>query len=166
MRLTRTLSFAVVALALATPRLEAQEASRFGIGFQSSWPAYGISGIYDVNDKVTAQVVLGAFGALTTISARGLYHFQKEQKHSLYGYGTAGLWRHSFRGFGVSETENSPGLGAGAGVELNWREIIDDGDEPTFPRLYSSLDLGFVAASFDHYNFSGFVIGGGLHYRF
>lgn len=114
MRLTRTLSFAVVALALATPRLEAQEASRFGIGFQSSWPAYGISGIYDVNDKVTAQVVLGAFGALTTISARGLYHFQKEQKHSLYGYGTAGLWRHSFRGFGVSETESSPGLGARA----------------------------------------------------
>src|SRR5690606_33114638 len=33
--------------------------SRFGIGVQSSWPAYGLSGIYDANDRMTAQLVLG-----------------------------------------------------------------------------------------------------------
>jgi hypothetical protein len=39
-------------------------------------------------------------------------------------------------------------------------------DGSGFPPLFSSIDLGFVAASFDNYNFSGLVIGAGLHYRF
>jgi hypothetical protein len=141
--------------------------SKFGIGFQSSWPAYGLSGIYDVNETLTAQAVLGAFGNMSTLSGRGLYHFQRAEKHSLYGFGTLGLWRHSYNFLGVSESESSVGLGGGGGIELDWRRIIDaDEPEPTFPRLYSSIDLGFVLASFDHYDFSGLVIGAGMHYRF
>lgn len=140
---------------------------RMGLGFQSSWPAYGLSGTYEVNEKVTAQGVIGAFGSLTTLSARGLYHFQREEKYSLYGYGTAGIWRHSFRIIGVSESQTSPGVGGGAGVELDWRRLLDsEGNGSGFPPLFSSIDLGFVAASFDNYNFSGLVIGAGLHYRF
>ncbi len=140
---------------------------RMGLGFQSSWPAYGLSGTYEVSEKVTAQGVIGAFGSLTTVSARGLYHFQREEKYSLYGFGTAGIWRHSYRIIGVSESQTSPGVGGGAGVELDWRRLLDaDGSGSGFPPLFSTIDLGFVAASFDNYNFSGLVIGAGLHYRF
>jgi hypothetical protein len=145
------------------------EVGRAGIGFQSSWPAYGISGTYDLNQRLTGQAVVGAFGTLSTFSARGLYHFQREEKYSLFGYGTAGVWRHSFRILGTSDSETSPGLGGGAGIELNWRGILDgngSGNASGFPPLFSSIDLGFVAASFDNYNFSGMVIGAGLHYRF
>ncbi|TVR63918.1 MAG: hypothetical protein EA422_08110 [Gemmatimonadales bacterium] len=148
--------------AAATP-----DPGRFGVGFQSSWPAYGLSGTYAVNERVTAQGVVGAFGSLTTLSGRGLYHFQKQEKYSLYGFGTAGIWRHSFQFLGGSESETSPGLGGGAGIELDWRRLLDTGgDGSGFPPLFSTIDLGFVAASFDNYNFSGLVIGAGIHYRF
>jgi len=140
---------------------------RLGVGFQSSWPAYGLSGLYDVNERITAQAVLGAFGSLTTLSGRGLYHFQREEKYSMYGFGTVGIWRHSFQVLGSSESQTSPGVGGGAGLELDWRRLLDaSGDGSGFPPLFSSIDLGFVAASFDNYNFSGLVIGAGLHYRF
>jgi hypothetical protein len=141
--------------------------SRLGVGFQSSWPAYGLSGVYDVSDRITAQAVVGAFGSLTTLSGRGLYRFQTEEKYSMYGFGTVGIWRHSFRGLGTSANETSPGVGGGAGIELDWRQILDaSGNGSGFPPLFSSIDLGFVAASFDNYNFSGLVFGAGLHYRF
>lgn len=157
----------VVALLGMAGQAHGQEGdSRFGIGFQSSWPAYGISGLYDVNDRITAQAILGAFGTLTTVSGRVMYNFQKEPKHALYGFGTTGVWRHSYRSLGLSETESSFAAGGGAGIELNWRAIVDDSPQPTFPRLYSSIDIGFVAASFDFYDFSGLVLGAGLHYRF
>ncbi len=143
------------------------EVGRVGLGFQSSWPAYGVSGTYDLNQRLTGQAVVGAFGTLSTFSARGLYHFQREEKYSLFGYGTAGVWRHSFRVLETSENETSPGVGGGAGIELNWRGILDgSGNGSGFPPLFSSIDLGFVAASFDNYNFSGMVIGAGMHYRF
>ncbi len=168
----RPRSFALLAAAtlfLAAPgtSLAQEDNGRFGIGFQSSWPAYGLSGVYDVNDRVTAQAVLGAFGALSTLSARGLYHFQREESHTLYGFGTAGIWRHSYTFTGGSESQTSPGFGGGAGVEFNWRNILNgSGNGSTFPPIFSSIDIGFVAASFDNYNFSGLVIGAGLHYRF
>jgi hypothetical protein len=143
------------------------EGSRFGIGFQSAWPAYGISGLYDVNDRITAQAVVGAFGALSTLSGRGLYHFQREPSYTAYGYGTVGAWRHSFRLLHETQSETSLGLGGGAGIELNWRTILgNDSGESTYPPLFSSIDLGFVLANFARYNFSGIVIGAGMHYRF
>jgi hypothetical protein len=86
------------------------EVGRVGLGFQSSWPAYGVSGTYDLNQRLTGQAVVGAFGTLSTFSARGLYHFQREEKYSLFGYGTAGVWRHSIRFLGTSENETSPGV--------------------------------------------------------
>lgn len=165
---TATALGALLVLAAAAPLRAQDNGSRFGIGFQSAFPAYGISGLYDVSDRITAQAILGAFGTLTTVSGRVMYNFQKEEKHALYGFGTTGLWRHSYRSvLGNSDTESVLGVGGGAGVELNWRTILD-GDNPdsTFPRLFSSFDIGFVAASFDFYDFSGLVIGAGFHYRF
>jgi hypothetical protein len=168
----RTLPFVVLAAAslfLAVPDgASAQEDNgRFGVGFQSSWPAYGLSGVYDVSEKVTAQAVVGAFGALSTLSGRGLYHFQRQESHSLYGFGTVGVWRHSWNFAGGSSSETSPGIGGGAGVEFDWRNILNgSGNGSDFPPIFSSIDIGFVAASFDNYNFSGLVIGAGLHYRF
>jgi hypothetical protein len=166
--LSAALLAATVLLQAAPHAATAQENdNRFGIGFQSSWPAYGLSGVYDLNERLTAQAVLGAFGSLTTVSGRGLYHFQRQPSHTLYGFGTVGVWRHSWSLAGSSSSETSPGVGGGAGVEFDWRSILgNSGNGSEFPPIFSSIDIGFVAASFDHYNFSGLVIGAGLHYRF
>jgi hypothetical protein len=190
MRLTMSRSAValVVAFALPTaPGVAAQQAaspaeaeaaspkrdSPFGIGFQSSWPAWGISGIYDVSPRITAQAVVGAMGTLSTIGGRGLYRLTREESHSFFGYGTAGMWRaktltpvvdgSGFRT--VNRTESVLGVGGGAGVELNWQRILSPEDR-SFPPLFGTIEIGLVLADFDHYNFSGFTLGSGLHYRF
>lgn len=150
-----------------------EDGSPFGVGFQASWPAWGLSGIYDVNDRLTAQAVVGLFGALSNLSARGLYRFSQEDAYDLYGFGTVGLWRARttvpvLDGFSVRaerRTENVLGFGAGGGIELNWQRLISR-EDGSFPPLFSTLELGLVLANFDYYNFSGFMIGGGIHYRF
>lgn len=150
-------------LAFTAPGLGAQqETPRWGIGFQSSFPAYGLSGVYDLNEEVTLQAVLGAFGTFTTLSARGLYRFQREGTHDLYGFGSAGLWRWSALGF----SESSLGVGGGAGVELDWRRILVD--EAAFPPIFTSIDVGLTFASFSDEapGFSVLTLGVGLHYRF
>jgi hypothetical protein len=147
-----------------TPQTSERE-SGFGLGFQSSWPAYGLSGLYDVSDRITAQAVLGALGTVTTLSGRGLYHFSRQPKYSMFGFGTVGLWRYGYSALGVSESETAIGVGGGAGVELDWRGIFDDGDN-SFPPLYSTIDLGLTLANFDAYNWSALGFGVGLHYRF
>jgi len=140
--------------------------SPFGIGVQSSWPAYGLSGIYDANERMTAQLVLGALGTVTTISGRLLYHFKRLEKYNWYGFGTVGMWRHSFRLAGIDDSETAVAFGGGAGIELDWRRIIEsDGGE--FPPLYSTIDIGLTATTgFDHYSWSALTWGIGLHYRF
>jgi hypothetical protein len=144
--------------------LTAQETEKsgspFGIGFESSWPSYGLSGIYDVNDRISAQAVVGAFGTVTNFSGRGIYRFTREDNYNVFGFGTAGLWNYS----GLTD-ESVLGLGAGAGVELDWQRILAS-NGTGFPPLFSSIEIGMVLAEFEYYNFSSFSVGAGFHYRF
>jgi hypothetical protein len=156
----------LVLVGIAAPSSLAAQAAdetkpRFGIGFQSAWPSYGISGQYDVTDRVTAQAIVGAFGTVSNFGARGLYRFDQQDKYDLYGFATAGLWSYDY----TVATENVVGFGGGGGVELDWRRILSP-DDNSFPPLFSSIDIGFVLANFDYYDFSSFSIGGGIHYRF
>lgn len=137
-----------------------EAASRWAVGFQSAWPTWGLSGSYDVNERITAQAILGAFGTLSSVGARGLYRFNQQEAYDLYGFGTAGLWSYT----GITR-ETVVGVGGGAGVELDWRRLIAS-DGASFPPLFSTIDLGLVLANFEHYNFSGITMGVGLHYRF
>jgi len=134
-------------------------AGPWSVGFQSAWPAWGLSGSFDVDERITAQAIVGAFGTLTNFGGRGLYRFSLEPSYNLYGYGTVGVWNYS----GIVR-ENVVGFGGGGGIELDWRRLFSD--DGSFPPLFSTIDLGFVAANFDHYSFSGFTIGSGIHYRF
>jgi fluoride ion exporter CrcB/FEX len=147
--------------ATAQAAADTTSSSRFAVGFQSSFPAFGVSAILDLGDQIAVQGVLGAFGTVSTFSGRGIYCFQQERAYNLYGFGTVGLWRWS--GFGISE--NSVGVGGGGGIELDWRAIFSP-EDGSFPPLVSSIDIGFTAANFDNYNFNALTIGAGLHYRF
>lgn len=143
--------------------LESQEGRPFALGFQSSWPAYGISGIYDVTDKLGAQLVLGAFGNWTTFTGRGLYRLSQQEKYGVYGFGSLGFYSYSYNIPGASDSESSLILGAGGGMEFSLPALFDDGD---FPPVYWSAELGFTAGSFEFYDWRGFTWGSGLHYRF
>lgn len=139
----------------------APSGSRFGVGVQSSWPAYGVSALYDLNDRVTVQAVLGALGTVTTLSARGLYYLTGPESYRWFGYGTLGLWRHD----STFENETTLGFGGGGGMELDWRSLIGD-DAEDFPPLFSTIEVGLSFADFEYYDWSALTWGVGFHYRF
>ncbi|MEL7362171.1 MAG: hypothetical protein AAFN13_08870, partial [Bacteroidota bacterium] len=111
-------------LALAQePATVAEQGGRFGIGIQAAYPASGISGLYQVNDKVTAQAVLGGGFGYTTLSGRLWYRFNQTGTYDIYGFGTLGYW--SYRG-----GSGSIAIGGGSGVEVSWRELLELEDCP------------------------------------
>jgi len=131
----------------------------FGVGTASSWPAYGLSGTYLVNERVTAQAVLGFFGTVSSFSGRGWYRFNRNDNYDIYGYAGAGLYRYDS---GI-DVESVLGLGAGAGVEVSLAKLFDDED---FPPIFANSELGLSYANFDFYDFSALTFGFGIHYRF
>jgi hypothetical protein len=174
--------FIIASLFLFVPHVAAQDAAtedqatvqdanltvgvqggRFGVGTASSWPAYGLSGTYHVNEKVTAQAVLGFFGTVSSFSARGWYRFNRNEEYDLYGYATAGMYRYDYSTILANDTESVLGLGAGVGIETSLGKLFDQED---FPPIFANTELGLTYASFDFYNFSALTFGFGIHYRF
>ena len=134
----------------------ATDEHRAGIGLAASIYTGGISGIYDVTDQTSAQVILGAVGTYTSVGGRALYRFNQNPKYDVFGFAGASF-------FGV-DGESAVGLGGGAGVEVNWARIFEaDG----IPPLYSTFDIGFNAfVGSDLIDLSSFGGGGSLHFRF
>lgn len=163
----RVLPISVIMLLIIPAVLPAQtdtdvtlpEDTRYGIGFQGTFPAYGISGMMDINEEVTIQAIIGFFGSLNTFAGRGLYTFRKDDFWRLYGFGMAGMWTYSIG----SLSETVPGFGLGAGIRYDWRAF-----DASLPPLFWNLELGLGFVNFDEvdYNFSTILFGAGVHYRF
>ncbi|MCC5915194.1 MAG: hypothetical protein JJU46_12510 [Balneolaceae bacterium] len=146
-------------MAQSEENLEQVNPTRYGVGFQGTFPANGLSGMMDFSDEITAQAIFGFFGTLKTFAGRGLYRFQKEEFWNMYGYGMLGAWNYSIG----SQSETVLGLGFGAGFEYDWRSYRSD-----FPPIFWNIELGIGFVDFDeiNYNFSTILFGAGLHYRF
>ncbi len=146
---------------------EEEKETKFGIGFQGSFPAWGISGMMDVADNISVQGIVGLMGDLKMYAGKGIYKFRKEPYWNAYGYGTIGRW--SYPGYKWEEwdlveiTETTMGFGVGVGIEYDWR-----GWDPKLPPIFGNVEIGFGKVEFDEvdYDFSTLMWGGGLHYRF
>ena len=165
-QLTIVIGFILVVLSNAFA--QDRDDLKYGVGFQGSFPAYGISGMMDVNETISVQAILGFFGSLNTYAGRGLYRFKKERDWEIYGYGMIGIW--SYDGVGVrtgfaleNYTETAVGFGAGAGLEYDWRAL-----SPDLPPLFWNVELGIGIVNFNkvNYDFNTLLIGLGVHYRF
>jgi hypothetical protein len=149
------------------------QGGRFGIGFASSWPAYGLSGTMQISEAITAEAVLGFLGAISNFGARGWYRFNRNPTYDFYGFASASLYQYRYRGLEYdrqsldlrekSVTENVLGVGGGAGIEVGLQSLFKD---TALPPIFMNWEIGLALASFDHYNFSAFMFGGGVHYRF
>ena len=166
------LSLAVVCTASAQDLAEptvGDQAGKFGVGFASSWPAYGLSGTMRINEKITAEAVIGFLGTISNFGARGWYRFNRNPTYDLYGYAGASLYRYEYTTFVSSTfrtqraTENVLGLGGGVGIEAGIQSLFKD---ETLPPIFLNWEIGLALANFDYYNFSSFSFGGGVHYRF
>jgi len=151
----KIISSLVVAAALLTTTLSAKEGDMYA-GLQ--W--YGLSGKYDVTDKITAQAIVGLWGytGLTSITGRVNYKFIEKNFYNIYAYGSVSSWSWSDSYY----DETVFGFGAGGGAEYDIRGI-----NRNFIPLFISADLGIQVASFDHYgSFAGLGLGVGVHYKF
>jgi hypothetical protein len=164
--LRSTLTAIVLGMALAgaaaaqQPTLQEQlPRPKIGVGFQSSWPAYGVSGIYDVNPTLSAQAVLGFLGGWTTVSGRGLYRVAQRPYIDPYGYGMVGMWRYD-SGFTDASAFS---FGGGGGVDFDLRKLA-----PDLPPLYFNMELGLSIVNLELAGYTGALMafGAGFHYRF
>ncbi len=142
---------AVLASSAATAK--PMKNGKFGVGFQLSWPSYGLSVKKELTNEITAQGTIGAFGTVTNFGAKAMYKFKKEPEYDIYGYGSLGVYKWS--GSGLFASESVMGFGAGAGLEYDvTKEITVNGE------------IGFGAVNFDHYSYGSFGMGLGAHYWF
>jgi hypothetical protein len=144
----------------------------FGIGFQSSFPAWGLSGMLNLNHKASIQGIFGIIGDLKTYAGRVIYRFNRKtipHRYNVYGYGMLGAW--TYTGYAIEEdywgglyarekTETVFGFGAGAGVEYFFNNFL--------PEIGWNLEIGIGSVKFKEidYNFSTFMFGVGAHYYF
>lgn len=171
-------SSSAFAIEIAGEEEEKQEVARtqmrYGVGFQTSFPAYGVSGMYNVNEKSSIQAVLGPFGDLKTFACRVLYRFNRKtfpHTYNVYGYGMLGFWSYTHYGYyhwdpywryyrWGKKTETVVGFGAGAGLEYFFEDFL--------PEVGWNLEIGFGIVDFKEvaYDFSAFMFGIGAHYYF
>lgn len=142
--------------------------TQYGVGFQATFPSYGLSGMMDITPTISAQGILGFFGSLKTYAVRGLYRFKRKDYWNLYGYGMIGAWSYTGRYYDydrdwIDDTETTVGFGVGAGFEYDWR-----GWDAELPAIFWDFEIGLGFANFNTvgYDFSVLAIGGGVHYRF
>lgn len=136
----------------------AEGTSRLSGGVQLVWPAYGFSAMYDVNDRLAAQAVVGSAGYGLSLTGRGIWSFvtdDETRKYTPYVFGAVGTWT-GYEGFGTV-----PHFGGGAGARMDLREV-----DPDLPPLTVSLEGGLTVATFTGGSYTLFSFGPGIHYRF
>ena len=148
----------VLLLTSGTAFAQDQEEGKYKIGFQASFPSYGLSGIMKVNEKVSVQGVAAPFGEVTTFAVRGLYRFRDEPGWNAYGYGSVGMYNYT----AGSIDENTTGFGAGVGIEYDWQSRFSE----EAPPLTSNIEIGIGSVDLEYYEYSSFSFGVGTHYKF
>ena len=149
-------TYAVFGL-LLSPNISAQE---LGLGFQASFPSYGLSLKADFDDTHSGQVVLGSFGTVSTISGRYIYSFNETGDTfplTPFVYGQVGQWSYNYDFLGIKESIF--GYGVGAGLEFNWLASISD-------KFKTTVEIGYAAVDLEYFDFSATMFGVGIHYYF
>ena len=132
----------------------------YAVGWQSGFATFGIAGRVGINDKISAEGILGLFGALSNYGVRGLYTFQEKEYWGSYAFGSVGIWSWNSDIYGIDD-ETAFGFGAGVGIEYDWRAFGYQ-----LPPVSWNLELGLGLVNFENYDFNAFSIGAGARYKF
>lgn len=146
---------------------------KFAIGFQSFGFTWGVSGKYNVTDKMAIQGIVGN-GLNSSVQARGLYAFRKEKFWQTYGIVSAAPWKADYvcvdNSSALSVTtcsDSGVAIGGGVGLEYNWWAFFPELQEQ-LPPISWNLEMGYIKAlNNDKASLSdGFLFGMGVHYQF
>ena len=130
----------------------------FGIGFQSSFPIYGLSAKYAISEQSVVQATIAPFGSgdfkLNFYGGRYIHRFKSDEALNPYLFAGAGLI--TFSGYGATASDNFVSYSAGGGVEY----IVAGA-------LGLSADLGYGKFGVSQgEGISGIFLGVGIHYYF
>ncbi|MBN8586879.1 MAG: hypothetical protein J0L94_00995 [Rhodothermia bacterium] len=118
------------------------DGKRFGLGLDT----YGLSAIYDVNNKVSVHATLGSGWWGTDVTAAGWYRVGNHKKSDSYVFAKAFIGDNN-------------AIGAGIGLEWSWGKLLQS--ESAFIKgLYGNLDIGYATSGRD------LEASFGLRYRF
>jgi hypothetical protein len=138
-----------------TPDVPHAREGNMGVGLQLTWPAYGISGMFDLSDRFSLQGVLGSAGYGASLTARGIFRTAPQEMFTPFFYGQAGMWT-GYRAHG-----SVPNFGVGGGIEIDVRKFVDE-----FPPVYVGFESGLSMTVFSGGTWTWFQIGPSIHYRF
>ena len=129
------------------------------LGIQYTFPSYGISGKYHLNDHHCVQAIFGALGVVSNYSGRYNYIFEEQGRREIkpFLYAQAGIWRYNYDILSIDESVI--GYGAGAGLQFNWMDFISE-------RISTTLEIGYGNVNLMYYDFSFTSFGFGIHYNF
>lgn len=162
--------FLLCCICTALYTVNAQDVHRtIGVGLQTSFPLYGISVKYGINNNSVVQAVVAPFGAksdgatasIDFYGLRYIYRFPGNDEKSLvldpYLFGGGGLIHYSYSdGYNPKTSDNLFGYSLGGGLEL----IVLKG-------LAISAEAGYGKLSFTGGTaINSIVGGGGIHYYF
>lgn len=153
------LAASLSAICFSNSHAAEDEDGKFALGYHFTTESSGLSATMGVSDKVTAQVILGVVGDVSSYSLRGRYHLATDQDWDAYAYASIGAVKWDGNASFDDETVGS--IGGGVGMEYNWQNL-----SANYPPIIWSLEVDMNAADFDNYDFSKFSIGIGAHYRF
>lgn len=131
---------------------------RLGIGFQGSFPAWGLSAKADFDETNSAQAIIGVAGPFSSYYGRYLYNFNESGDTFVikpYVFAQAGMYSYNFMNI---NTQNVFGYGAGGGIEHHLPALSD--------KLRLNLEVGYSKVDFNYYNFKSIMFGAGIHYHF
>ena len=145
----------IISIIFSTISMYSQNAS---LGVQYTFPSYGISGKYHLNDNHCIQAVFGAFGIVSNYTGRYNYLFEERGRRNVkpFLYAQAGVWRYDDL---LSIDESAVGFGLGAGLEFDWMDFISENISTTIEIGYGNVDLLYYDFAFTSFGF-------GLHYNF
>lgn len=134
---------------------------RLGVGFQGSFPAWGLSAKADFDETNSAQAIIGVAGPFSSYYGRYLYNFTESGDNLVikpYVFAQAGMYSYDYNYLFSAKTENVFGYGAGSGIEYHFPGLSD--------KLRFNMEVGYSKVDFKYYNFKSIMFGAGIHYHF
>jgi len=153
----KKLLFGLVALVTINAASAQDVKKTFGVGFQSSFPIYGLSAKYAVTDQSVIQATIAPFGSgvakINFYGARYIHRFTNESNENLNPYLFAGGGLITYSGLGTTSS-NFFSYSAGGGIEYIVGGAVGLSVDLGYGKLGVTNDVGV----------SGVFFGAGIHY--
>lgn len=158
----------ILIIAAANTAGAVNHTKKFALGLQSSFPIFGFSGKYWINDLVGTQAIIGLSSRYTSFAGRGMYKFMDELKYDAWAGIELSYWNLKYsewywKNYKLVRGSNQSTVGFGIFGGGEYFPIKE------MPQIGFSLELGlhFISFSDDYgYGVSPLSFGFGAHYYF